>query len=120
MFGSRVTSTFCAALFSHSLHPNDWNKIHGETSSESRAAISGALFAVRLISRRRHRVVVSPVPCPGSLPKARSIVRPGTGNTHPYNRRGVRPNITGGRVRPWNCATPRPGALARAGAPGCE
>jgi len=57
--------------------------------------IRRALFAVRLISRRWHRAVVSPLPCSGTLPKARSIVRPGTGNTHPYNRRGAHPNITG-------------------------
>jgi len=57
--------------------------------------IRRTLFAVRLISRRWHRAVVSPLPCSGTLPKARSIVRPGTGNTHPYNRRGAHPNITG-------------------------
>lgn len=74
---------------------NDWNKIRWNIGG---IEIPRALFVVRLISRRWHRAVVSPVPCSGSLPKARSIVHPGIGNTHPYNRRNARPNASAAEI----------------------
>lgn len=69
--------------------------IETKTRTLTKYDIRGELFVVRLISRCVSGIVVS-LPCSGSLPKAHSIVCPGTGNTHPYNRRAAHSNITEG------------------------